>query len=283
MVALICPVRDCAARLTREERTLRCDARHTFDLAKSGYANLLQPQDRKARDPGDRRLAVLARQRTAERGLTAALVALLLSTLASELAREQGPVLDVGCGDGFVVAKVAERLACETWGVDISRAAVDHAARRYPKLGWVVANGDRRMPFADGSFAAILSITGPKNAVEFRRLLAHGGLLLVAVSGPDDQAELRQAVLGAAHRIDRSVRMRELFGEHFELIGISEARQREHLDSDALRDLLDGAYRGARHAARQRFEALSELDVTLSHQLLAFRVRDENDPKTPRR
>lgn len=44
-VALLCPVRGCGAPLARSGRALACLRGHGFDLARSGYTNLLQPQD----------------------------------------------------------------------------------------------------------------------------------------------------------------------------------------------------------------------------------------------
>lgn len=252
---------------------LRCEAGHTHDVARHGYVNLLQPQDKRSTDPGDRKEAVLARRRTAERGLTAELVRVLGDVVEPHLAGG-GALLDVGAGDGFILDALATRLGCEAWGVDLSREAVELAARRHPRHGWVIANGDRRLPFPDGAFRAVLSVTGPKHSGEYARLLAPGGVLVVAVSGPEDQAELRELVLGAAHADERDARVRELFAEHFHWRETREATQRAVLEREALRDLLDGAYRGVRHAARQRFEAVTTLEVTLSHRLVVLDRKD---------
>ena len=50
---LLCPVRDCHLALVREERRLLCPRGHSFDVARSGYINLLQPQERRSKQPGD--------------------------------------------------------------------------------------------------------------------------------------------------------------------------------------------------------------------------------------
>jgi hypothetical protein len=47
-------------------------------------------------------------------------------------------------------------------------------------------------------------------------------------------------------------------------------RERQRLAGEALRDLLQGTYRGARTSATARVEALGELDVTLSTDLCVF-------------
>ena len=56
-----CPV--CGAALTREVRTLRCPAGHSYDLAKEGYVNLLPANYRHSASPGDDREMVAARTR----------------------------------------------------------------------------------------------------------------------------------------------------------------------------------------------------------------------------
>jgi 23S rRNA (guanine745-N1)-methyltransferase len=276
VVELSCPVRGCHRPLARDARQLRCEAGHSHDLAKHGQVNLLQPQDKRSGDPGDRREAVLARRRTAERGLTRELVEMLGAVLEPQLGgsgRAAGSLLDVGAGDGFILAELAKRFSCDAWGVDISREAMELAARRHPELRWVIANGDRRLPFPDGAFNAVISVTGPKNGAEYRRLLAPGGVLVVAVSGPDDQAELLERVLGSLRPEERDLRIRELLAEHFAWRETREVRRIDDLDREALRDLLDGAYRGVRHAARQRFEGIESLRVTLSHRVVVFDPR----------
>ena len=67
---LLCPVRDCRMALVREERRLICPRGYSFDVARSGYINLLQPQDRRSKQPGDTAAAVAGRRRLHDRGVT---------------------------------------------------------------------------------------------------------------------------------------------------------------------------------------------------------------------
>ena len=48
---LLCPVRDCHLALVREGQRVLCARGHSFDVARSGYINLLQPQERRSRQP----------------------------------------------------------------------------------------------------------------------------------------------------------------------------------------------------------------------------------------
>ena len=174
---LVCPVRDCALPLTREDRRLHCARNHSFDVARSGYVNLLQPQDRRSKHPGDSAEAVAARRRLHDRGVTAPLLRAISEMLPLSAS---GIVLDAGCGDGFYLGSLAAESGCEACGADISIPAVDAAARRYPACEWIVANADREIPYADRSFSAVISITARMNAPEFRRVIKDDGRLLVA-------------------------------------------------------------------------------------------------------
>src|ERR1039457_4363049 len=103
---LLCPVRDCHIALEREARRLHCLRGHSFDIARSGYINLLQPQDRRSRQPGDTAAAVAARRRLHDRGVTGPLLDSIAEMLA---ASPDDTVLDAGCGDGFYLGALARR------------------------------------------------------------------------------------------------------------------------------------------------------------------------------
>src|SRR5690242_15994757 len=103
---LLCTVRDCRLALQREERRLYCPRGHSFDVARSGYINLLQPQDRRSRQPGDTAAAIAGRRRLHDRGVTAPLLEAMAETIA---ASPDDVVLDAGCGEGFYLGALAER------------------------------------------------------------------------------------------------------------------------------------------------------------------------------
>ena len=44
---LACSVRGCGRPLEKNDRALVCARGHSYDIARSGYVNLLQPQDRR--------------------------------------------------------------------------------------------------------------------------------------------------------------------------------------------------------------------------------------------
>ncbi len=273
MVTLLCPVRGCASPLAPAAGGLVCPRGHRFDLARSGYCNLLQPQDRRSRRPGDSAAALAARRRLADRGLGDWLVPHLLAAFDALGLPPGAAVLDVGCGEGFHLGTLAGRREVAAHGLDISAPAVDLAARRYPGATWIVANADRALPYAAGSFDLAMALTSRLHPPELRRVLAAGGALLVGVPGADDLVELRAAVQGEGRLRDRLQPALASLGAEFELVAHTTARARLKLDAAAVHDLLAATYRGARNRERLRAAGLGEIVTTMSRELATLRRR----------
>ncbi len=272
MPTLICPVRHCGEPLERRGRSLACPRGHSFDLARSGYANLLQPRDRRSKRPGDPPEAVEARRRLLDAGSGGPLLRAIREEMAALGLGAGAAVLDVGCGEGYYLGSLARDPGVEAHGVDLSTAAVDLAARRYPEGIWIVANADRLLPWADGSFDLILSIDARLSPSEMRRVLKPEGRLLVAVPGPDDLGELREAVLGERVLKDRLERAVSLLAEAgFEMEARRSVRGLAELGPAEIRDALTATYRSGRESRRERIEGLPAMRVTLSHDLGRFR------------
>ncbi len=234
-----------------------CERGHSFDIARSGYINLLQPQERRSRKPGDPIEAVAARRRFLDRGHAEP----LLSAVRA-MAPAAQEILDAGCGEGYYLGSFGS--GC---GVDISTAAIDVAARRYPQCQWIVANADRFIPYADASFNLVLSITGRMNPSEFRRVLRDDGFLLVAVAAPDDLIELR------GRGRDRVARTIETFRD-FKLMRRDRATTVAELDAQEAVDILRATYRprgGQRPSAA--LDSRGRRSSTLSLDLLLFSSR----------
>lgn len=253
---LLCPVRDCHQPLVREPRRLLCPRNHSFDVARTGYINLLQPQERRSKQPGDTTAAVAARRRLHDRGITEPLLTAVAAFLSPSPA---DTVLDAGCGDGFYLGTLAARTGFSAHGIDISTPAIDAAARRYPACEWIVGNADRFIPYSDHSFSLVLSITARMNAPEFRRVLRDDGRLLVALPAPDDLIELRGA---GRDRVDRTI---QTFAPAFKLVGQSRATTTADLDASAVDDVLHSIYRPLQPQPAVATNLTLSLDLLLFH------------------
>lgn len=133
--------------------------------------------------------------------------------LESHLPRKPMPrVLDLGCGNGALLAKLAPRVALGV-GVDRSSRMIDLARGRAQASGdahlrYQTVDGPG-LPFADGSFDAVISLLSFRYLDwdpimnEIRRVLAPGGRLLVVdmVTVPLRGRELPRFVRSKARQL----------------------------------------------------------------------------------
>jgi 23S rRNA (guanine745-N1)-methyltransferase len=194
---LRCP--QCAAgdggSLTRVGAALRCDAGHSFDIARSGYVSLLPAGPPK--NPGDTPAMVAARRDFLAAGHFAGLADALAGIAASEPTAlpgdgaAQGCVVDSGAGTGYYLAAILNRLPGRVGlALDVSKSALRVAARAHPRAAAVGCDAWRPLPVADDAADLALSLFAPRNAAELARIIRPGGLLLVGTPAADHLAEL---------------------------------------------------------------------------------------------
>lgn len=184
-----CPL--CQLRLTLHERVYQCANRHSFDIAREGYVNLLPVQQKNSKDPGDNKQMMQARRSFLQSGAYAALAQAVTQQL---LQFQPSSLLDCGCGEGYYTAFIAEQLPqCQTYGIDISKAAIKYAAKAHAGIQFSVASA-YQLPFADNSFDALVRIYAPSKDTELLRLLRDNGHLVTVTPGPQHLIEIKQAV-----------------------------------------------------------------------------------------
>lgn len=181
-MSLICPL--CHHSLLQQHGTFRCDAGHQFDQAKEGYVNLLPVQHKGSREPGDSAEMLQARRSFLDAGYYQPLRDCVAQHLAQQLPAGNVQVLDIGCGEGYYTAAMAAALpAGQLFGLDVAKAAIRMAARRYRAVTFCVASS-QRLPFADASLDAVVRIYAPCNEAELSRVVKPGGFLLTVTPGP---------------------------------------------------------------------------------------------------
>jgi 23S rRNA (guanine745-N1)-methyltransferase len=187
---LQCPT--CGGALRRADRRLLCGEGHAFDIARQGYANLVGGH---RRHQGDDARMVAAR----ERFLSAGHYRLLSSALA-ELAAEHAPaddgiVVDLAGGTGHHLATVLD--ACpDRYGlcVEASTSALRRAARAHPRAAAIGADVWAPLPVRTGTVSVVLSVFAPRGVAEIERILASGGVVVVASPLPAHLEELGRPV-----------------------------------------------------------------------------------------
>ena len=90
-------------------------------------------------------------------------------------------VLDAGCGEGTYLGAVDAPVRL---GIDVAKAGIRLAARRFPTCRFAVASSFR-LPLDDASVDAVVSVFAPRAFDEFRRVLRPGGIAVLASPGSD--------------------------------------------------------------------------------------------------
>ncbi|TWU58175.1 putative RNA methyltransferase [Rubripirellula reticaptiva] len=272
MFQLRCTVRNCPAVLNLQDGGLSCSGGHHFDRAREGYFSLLQPQDRKSKNPGDAETAVLARHRWLARGHAAGLIETLRPWIVDSAKTGLPRTLDLGCGEGSFGPALFADEPSGYCGIDLSRRAIKLAARGWPAGTWVLGNADRFLPAVDRSVDRVISLFGRRPVAEIGRVLADGGVCIVAVPGEEDLIELREQVQLIGRRRSRwEMVVDEMAEVGFQCVEHVNWNQRVELDPAAIADALAMTYRAARHSQHARMESLETMQVTLAADLIQFR------------
>ena len=184
---LLCPL--CGELLEKAENSLRCQNRHSFDIARQGYVNLLPVQNKRSLNPGDTKEQVQSRREFLDGGFYQPICDALCE-MAKDLA---GPVLDVGCGEGYYSSRLANALGAELVGLDISKEAVRFAAGRYKQAQWLCASA-ARLPVKDESAGLLTSLFALTLPEEFLRVLKKDGAFIQVLAAPDHLLGLKSII-----------------------------------------------------------------------------------------
>ena len=186
---LLCPI--CASQLNKEDRRFVCARNHSFDVARQGYVNLLTVQQKHSLNPGDTREQVLSRREFLEAGFYVPIADALIAA-AKEL-EISGQILDVGCGEGWYSARLADALNAPLTGLDISKEAVRCAAAKYKGKQWLCATA-AHIPVEDGSVSLLTSLFALTLPEEFRRVLKSDGSYFQVLAAEDHLLGLKGVI-----------------------------------------------------------------------------------------
>jgi 23S rRNA (guanine745-N1)-methyltransferase len=259
VAALRCSV--CGGEVALQARTLRCSAGHSFDLARQGYVNLLHATVPKG--TADTAAMVAAREAFLRRGFYAPLAHALAARVRPERDRL---VIDAGAGTGYYLTHVLDALPEATGlALDVSVPALKRAARAHPRLGAVVWNLWQPWPVASGVADLVVNVFAPRNADEFRRVLAPGGRLLVAGPGPDHLVDLADDLGLLDVGTDKTERLDAALADGFRLVDRADVTDRVTFTPDDVRDVVlmgPNAHHLHRNGLADRLAAVTEPRTT---------------------
>src|ERR1700747_2335880 len=170
-----CPVCADSVRVGDDQAT--CDRGHSFNIARQGYVSLVS--GRGGPGTGDSAAMVMAREAFLRGGHYQPVADARAARAARSDRGGPGLVLDLAGGTGYYLARVLDALGGRLGTcVDLSAPALRRAARAHPRAAALGADAGGRLPLADESAALVLSVFGPRNPAEIRRVLAPGGTLI---------------------------------------------------------------------------------------------------------
>ena len=196
---LACPLD--GKNLYSVDNHLRCDAGHTYDIARQGYVHLLPVQDKRSRNPGDSKAMVIARTEFLNSGVYEPIARHLTATISTLIDHSEGMcLLDAGCGEGYYLDYIAHALEDVTdegrfsfIGLDISKDAIISASKRNRQISWIVGT-NRQPPIEDNSVDIIICVFGFQSIEGFSRILKSDGMIILVEPGSGHLSELKEII-----------------------------------------------------------------------------------------
>lgn len=136
-----------------------------------------------SKTPGDTAESLAARRRF----LHADWYLPIVEGLRAVANKADGPILDVGCGEGYYLAQLDRP---DSYALDISKRAVQMTSKLLPETQCVVGTAFR-LPIQNESLATVYTVFAPHSIDEYLRVLQPGGRWITVTPGPNHLSEMR--------------------------------------------------------------------------------------------
>ncbi len=208
---------------------------------------------------------VAARQRFLQAGHYQCIARALNEAVVQDMS-SGAACLDAGCGEGYYLRQLGQSLPedveLQVLGLDVSKWAVQSAAKQDAQPAWVVGT-NARLPVLDNSIDRLLCVFGFPVYEEFARVIRPGGRLIMVDPGPDHLRELREVIYPTLNERPDSART---YPDTFQVVGSQSVTRKLTLEGEqCIADLLamtPHLYR-APAAGIEKLKALTHLDVTV--------------------
>jgi len=215
------------------DHKFQCSQKHSFDISKEGYVNLLLANQKNSKNPGDSKFMIENRKYFLEQGYYETFSDTLNKMIKDFLkVKNKGKatdtrlnILDIGCGEGFYSdrlqhfldgSKLSEHVQIS--GIDISKAAIQKAAKRDSRIQFCIGS-NFHLPYRNESFDLIFSIFSPVESEELKRVLTADGKFICVRPGPAhlqelaaliyDQFQLQGNPLNLAEQFEMTMEMKK--------------------------------------------------------------------------
>ena len=196
---LTCPI--CSEKLEKTENSLKCPKNHSYDFAKSGYINLLNPGKKNNAKTGESKEMIKARTSFFETEAYAKIRDFLCDIISP---MKKDVIIDAGCGEGYYDEGMASRYTDSiVIGFDMSKHGTEHGARSSKAKGiantFFSVSNIFNMPIESECADIVVNMFAPVSYDEFARVLKSGGYLIIGASGKNHLYEMKESIYDTVH------------------------------------------------------------------------------------
>ena len=258
---LICP--KCKKTLIKDNHSYKCEAGHSYDIAKSGYINLLISRS----GSGDCKEMVDARNSFLPKGYYDIIPDKILEILSNYNIRKNEYILDGGCGTGYYDSLI-KRQYPNIIGFDISKDAVLKASKNNPDLLYMVASS-YAIPIMDNSISCLINIFAPTSELESYRVLKDDGLLIVVTPGEEHLIELKQALYDSPY-LNKQTNPKV---DHLTLVDTIDISKSQKVANDDLINItkMTPYFYKTNQDNLERLQRIDNLDLTISFRIYVYK------------
>ena len=259
MIQLLCP--KCKSRLTKVDKTMKCENHHSYDLAREGYVNLLLNKT----NSGDNLEMVEARKNFLSSGHYDFLVDYLVDIL-----KNYDDIIDCGCGEGYYTNKISQILDKNIVAFDISKSAISKAAKKNNNNTYFVGS-IYNILIDDNQVDCVLNICAPFSEKEFIRILKNGGRIVKVIPAKNHLLELKQFLYDKVYLNDETVKTDNLKEENRTYLS-----RKVTINNQDLMNLfkMTPYYFRTKNEDITRLNNLESLEITFSFEVIIYEVND---------
>lgn len=217
---LKCPICDSMMEV-QDLKRITCPNRHTFDIAKQGYLNVMTHP---IKTGYDKALFEARRNVIVNSDFFGPFHTEMTGLIQKHATQSDLSIIDMGSGEGshlYTISNILQKdhkHSISAVGIDISKEGILEAAKNYENHMWIVADL-AKTPFHHHTFDVMLNILSPSNYEEFNRLLTDEGMVIKVVPRSKYLQELREFFHGDSEQRNYSnEKVVELFKNKFDLI-----------------------------------------------------------------
>ena len=194
MSIIRCP--NCKRELQKMGNTYVCQLRHSFDISKEGYSNLILANQKKKLSSGDNKMMIRSREAFLSQGYYDFIIDSIESMTSQNLNFEKDKinVLDLGCGSGYYIRNTYREIeSIQRFGIDVSKNAIAHSAKK-DVHGEYFVSSNFNPPFLNNTLDIVFNIFAPCQLNEVSRILRQDGLFVKVIPINDHMKEVADMV-----------------------------------------------------------------------------------------